>query len=720
MSKESEGSPRHAKHFASNPAEATFRFTAPIEHRSAPRHGAKPMEEAGERINPPEVSEPLQDEPIPEDDDATVLMPQGNGTEEAISTMPSEDEPHSIASSPHSSPTDDEATRLMAYDPSEEATRLAAVPNPADPPTESDQEATQLASAPNVDNEATRLAAIPNPADLPTVASATRDEATQPATVPHVSEPDGEATRLISPEDEETNEVLFPEHETQPYEDRTFIDEGPTNPEGVRLGKNEIAAVPVHHTDYSNDAATPYISVRQAKKTPEERRHTRKVVAILVCIAILTGLAGVCIAFYHSFMSNTQTEDVQQFNTATIQSGEFIDSIDNSTVLRPVQTQDVIPQVSGTIASVSVQDGDQVSKGDVLFTLANQTITDEAAKAKDAADQAQQEVTAKTQDQTTAQQELDAANKAVTDAQSAIDNLLGVASGTTATFESEEDANTGDSDSETSDATHSSEQTVEEAEEKLPDADKAKLSSLETELQAAHDKVTEAEAKVQSAQSALQTANDNLSTLKDASDKAADQVKKLTVTAPFAGTVSDLSDSATEGSEVTGSSVLCTVSDVSQFVVTATVPESKISQVSVGQTARLTFPDLPDLGTIEASVTKIGSTPAQSGNDTVYPVTITITDPDSSLTTGTTVQSSIILQSLPDSLIVPIEAVQTGDDGNSYLDVLLDPTRGIHTMIQVTVTASSDTQAAVESPNIQADTQVILPDSSTQDTNAAS
>lgn len=714
MSKRTQEAPQQGKHFANSPAEATFHVKEG-QDRVAPHHKAAHT-----------ASEPHSRSSTANDDEATRLIAPGQTAEPPVavptevqqqqhehepSGTPSQDSEETVLMTPDyedatkpvaSASGSGEETRLMAGDPSEEATQLAQAPSVARTPSSDD---------------ATRLAAVPDPTNLPT---AKDKESAELAAVP--SPADEGAMRLISPEDE-TNEVLFPEHEETSFENQPTNAQAPIGPrsDGVVLGKNEIAAMPVHHTGYSNDNATPYISRHQAQKTPEDHHHTRKVAAAIVCIVILAGLAGICLAFYRSFMSSTEVDEVPQYNTATIQAGEFVDSIDGSSVLRPVQTQDMVPQVSGTISAVNVQDGQQVAKGDVLFTLENQTITDEATKAKAAADQAQQEVDSKTQDQTKAQQELDAANSSVSEIEASMEELLGLDSGTLAEIDAASDtgdSSTDNSDSSNTDASDTStalqqlQQSVSEAENKLPAEGKSRLSDLQTQLQAAKDKVTEAKAKVDSATTALQTANDSLSTLKSASDKAADQVNKLTITAPFAGTVSNLSDTATQGSEVTGSSVLCTVNDVSQFIVTTSVPEGKIGQVSVGQTARLTFPDLPDLGTIEASVTKIGSTPAQSGGTTVYPVTITISEPDSSLQEGTTVQSSIILQTVPDSLIVPIEAVQTADDGSTYLDVLLDPTRGIHTTIQVTVTASSDTQAAVESPNIQADTQVILPDSS--------
>ena len=57
---------------------------------------------------------------------------------------------------------------------------------------------------------------------------------------------------------------------------------------------------------------------------------------------------------------------------------------------------------------------------------------------------------------------------------------------------------------------------------------------------------------------------------------------------------------------------------------------------------------------------------------------------------------------------MPSNALHTAENGSDYLEVLLDPSRGIVTNIPVKVLANDGTKAAVEADNIQADTSVVI------------
>ena len=70
--------------------------------------------------------------------------------------------------------------------------------------------------------------------------------------------------------------------------------------------------------------------------------------------------------------------------------------------------------------------------------------------------------------------------------------------------------------------------------------------------------------------------------------------------------------------------------------------------------------------------------------------------------------AQIIVQAIPDSLIVPLDAITIGDDGFARLNVLLDPSRGIKTEVIVNIIATNGTQAAVSANNIQEGNAVIL------------
>ena len=445
------------------------------------------------------------------------------------------------------------------------------------------------------------------------------------------------------------------------------------------------------------------------------RRHHKARVAVFV--AVLLALVAGGAALGYGYLHGGAGEPVAQYNTAKIQRGEFLDLVTSTVALEPVQHDSITPQVTGTVDQVRVSEGDTVAEGDVLFTLKNQTVTDTADKAKSTLDAAKQTASDRQKDLDEANKALDDVKKSATDAQGKIEGLLSLDAGTMAHLKDAQDAlkKAQDAGSTDQEALKSLQKDVDDTQAKVTAAI-AKLSAIRqieyagysSALNTAYSQVEADQKIVDAAQSSLDDANKAASSAQAAYDSAQAQLDKLNVRATISGTVHSLDKGLALGTEVTTATRLCDVDDLSSLVVEVPVPEGKTGRVKEGQEVRVTFDGIDDLDV----TTTVDSLSSKGGTLVAH---ATISDPDERLTQGSSATASVVLQEIDDVLMVPKEAVVTGDDGVACLDVLLDPSRAIVTRVDVTVRATNDTTAVVEAPDIQADTSVVLPGQTGQD-----
>lgn len=538
----------------------------------------------------------------------------------------------------------------------------------------------------------------------------------------------GEPTVLLGPEEGDTlplAEAGYPGSPTPPSPDDSLggapegawgaepwdAGAGAEDGETVRLARNEVAAMPVDQPLYASDTPSPYLGDRKARMSTEEIRRRHHKARVAAFVAILVALVAGGAALGYGYLHGGGSEAVEQFNTAKIQRGEFLDLVTSTVALEPVRHDSISPQVTGTIDQVRVSEGDAVEEGDVLFTLKNQTVTDTADKAKSTLDAAKQTASDRQKDLDDANKALDDVKKSATDAQGKIETLLSLDSGTMSHLKDAQDAlkkaqDAGDTDQET---LKSLQKDVDDTQAKVTAAI-AKLSAIRqieyagysSALNTAYSQVEADQKIVDAAQSSLDDANKAVSTAQAAYDSAQAQLDKLNVRATISGTVHSLDASLAQGTEVTTATHLCDVDDASSLVVEVPVPADKAGQVKEGQEVRVTFDGIDDLDV----TTTVDSLSSATGALTAH---ATITDPDERLSQGAAATASVVLQEMDDVLMVPKEAVVTDDDGKSCLDVLLDPSRAIVTRVDVDVKATNDTTAVVEAPDIQADTSVVLP-----------
>lgn len=412
----------------------------------------------------------------------------------------------------------------------------------------------------------------------------------------------------------------------------------PVSPTGREtLSRDEVAAVSVDRTYYVSDVASPYLSSRQASEDVRttKRRHTIRT-TILVVVGILLAIGALGWYVWQTIESNKRAE-VASYETATIERGEFLDTIDTTTLVRPISEVAVTAEASGTISAVMTSDGEYVEEGQELFHLENRTVTDAYNKAREALDLAKATLETKAQ-------ALDRVNAAVAAAQ---------------------------------------------AELNAKPTDAARQTALAT-----------AQALVPAAQSEYDAANATLENIQQTFDRAQEQQDRLIVYAPVSGTACEFAPEATVGTSIKGSTRLCTITDSSRYCLEIEIPRESASMVGEGEEVRLRFPSLEDLF-ITTDIANL------EDDGSLCMATVIIDEPDERIVKGTAVEASVIMQSIPDALIVPLEAVRTAEDGSTSLDVLLDPSRGIRVSVPVNVTGRNKTHAAVEADNIQAGTSVV-------------
>ncbi len=113
------------------------------------------------------------------------------------------------------------------------------------------------------------------------------------------------------------------------------------------------------------------------------------------------------------------------------------------------------------------------------------------------------------------------------------------------------------------------------------------------------------------------------------------------------------------GETTEANEVLCTIYDLSYLTMTPSVDELDISDIEVGQTVTIVADAVEDQ-TYEGVVTKVSVAGTSSGSATTYPVTIRIDETDG-LLPGMSVDATIELGSAEDVLAIPASALNRGD-----------------------------------------------------------
>ncbi len=160
------------------------------------------------------------------------------------------------------------------------------------------------------------------------------------------------------------------------------------------------------------------------------------------------------------------------------------------------------------------------------------------------------------------------------------------------------------------------------------------------------------------------------------------------------GGASGNSGSSSSGSSSSGSSSgFATIANVSAMTVTANIAEADIASVTVGQTAKVTFPAMTGVN-VDARVTAIAPTATSSNSIVTYATTITLDAIPTGLRLGQTASVAITTKSsAANALYVPSAAITTAN-GVSTVKVVdaNDPSKSSSVTVTLGVVGTTGTE----------------------------
>lgn len=131
------------------------------------------------------------------------------------------------------------------------------------------------------------------------------------------------------------------------------------------------------------------------------------------------------------------------------------------------------------------------------------------------------------------------------------------------------------------------------------------------------------------------------------------------------GIVTDLT--LQEGETIEAGEKACVLVSTNDFNITVDIAGKDIKQVKVGQQVQLEFDRFR--GTLFwGRVTKVSNRSKPVGGLYTYAVTVSLQDADG-LTAGMPTQATIILDSASNAVLVPVQAVQTKEDGSQVVEI---------------------------------------------------
>ncbi|RDI94494.1 efflux RND transporter periplasmic adaptor subunit [Meiothermus sp. QL-1] len=389
-------------------------------------------------------------------------------------------------------------------------------------------------------------------------------------------------------------------------------------------------------------------------------------------IALLL-MGGLGLAAYLVLRPKATASTTPAVATATVQQGVFRVSVSGPGTLGAIQSLSVKPAVNGTVLKLP-NVGDRVQKGQLIVELDPTSYARALENARLALQKAQANLDKLRVDQASAQatnrQNLASAeaayNNAMRDLEAARTNL--------------------------------------EATQKLFDLGGASAQNL----QSARDAYAKAQAALEVARVNLSTARQALS-LREASNaqdlrnaqlaveqarldvkNAEENLAATRIYAPFDGVVAEVN--AGVGTTVSNSTALLTLIDDTSINLPIQIDESEIARVRVGQKVEVTL-DAFSGETFEGVVTAIAPQAQMQQNIAFFYVTVRIPNPERKLRPGMTAEGEIIVEEIPNALIIPKRAVQTvrnrayvevlqPDGSRETVRVVLGPDDGVNQVVQ--------------------------------------
>jgi len=342
-----------------------------------------------------------------------------------------------------------------------------------------------------------------------------------------------------------------------------------------------------------------------------------------------------------SFLSNCskntgEKAPVVPVQVATVEKTTLQRTVTAEAVLFPLQQSAIVPKISAPVKAFYVKRGSRVRKGQLLAVLENRDLAAAAQENQGAYNQA--EATYAT---TTSAQLPEEIQKAQLDTQAAKQML--------------------------------------EAQQKIYNSRQELFQQgaiPRKELDQAGVDLTQARNQYQIAQKhldalmatgkqqALKSAAGQLESAKGKFLGAAAQMSYSQIRSPIDGVVTDRP--LYPGEMAAAGTPIVTVMDISQVIAKAHIPQPEAALLKVGDNATIAVPGESE--PVDAKVTVVS--PALDPNSTTVEVWVQAKNPKQRLKPGTSVQVSMVAQTIPDALVIPAAALLTGQDGTTTVMVV--------------------------------------------------
>jgi HlyD family secretion protein len=198
------------------------------------------------------------------------------------------------------------------------------------------------------------------------------------------------------------------------------------------------------------------------------------------------------------------------------------------------------------------------------------------------------------------------------------------------------------------------------------DEARSALEGAENRRQAAHAGMAVARARIAEVRA-------NAAQAQAAVERVQEELANATLRAPIAGTV--LTRDVEVGSPVSSilnlgasATLVMTLGDISEVFVRGRVDEVDIGLVHQGQRAVIRVETFKDR-TFDGVVTQIAPIGTERDNVTTFEVRVSIPNPGSQLKANMTANAEVILEEMPDSLIVPEAAISYDVQRNPWVEV---------------------------------------------------
>lgn len=410
----------------------------------------------------------------------------------------------------------------------------------------------------------------------------------------------------------------------------------------------------------ADDAQVPLEFIAARKRARRNKYVKRGAVAGAIVIVIAGGAFA-----YSSASSQPEEAPTMQSYTQAVEKGTLALTIEGSGTLAAASTTSVSASVSGEVKKVYVEEGDSVSKGDTLFTLTSDSLSDAVTDAKKKKSSAYSSYSEAKSSLSKAKTALKKAKKAAAKAKKAAAKAAGSKDVTSSTSDS---------------------------------SSNSQLSEATSAVQSAEENVSKATESVSSTKSSYEEACDSY-------NDAVEALDDLTVTASEAGTVTAVNVTAGDNLSTESSDAAVTISDTSTMTLAVNVSEYDIGNIKKGQSAKVKVTALDKETT--ATVSKVSSTANESNDSSTayYTVTLKIKKPSSGMLAGMNATATITYKEYKNALLVPTSAVSTQGDSST---VTVQSDEGSTSQVAVTVKGGDDETSAIASDKLSESDKIVV------------